>query len=244
MRRLLFTIKYDGTNYHGWQVQPNGITVQQCVQDALESVTGVRSAVTGCSRTDAGVHANMFCFHTDTDSPIPENKFILALNSHLPGDIVVIDCKEVESDFHARYNCKGKNYIYRIYDGYICDPFLDRYYYHHKGALNAELMNETAKHFVGTHDFNGFCSVGSSVVNTIRTISSCSVKREGKEIIFSVSADGFLYNMVRIIVGTLIDVSDGRISSDDIPSIIESADRDRAGQTAPAIGLFLNEVYY
>ncbi len=244
MRRLLFTIKYDGTNYHGWQVQPNGITVQECVQVALQSVTNEKCSVTGCSRTDSGVHANMFCFHTDTDSSIPTERFTMALNSALPDDIVAIDCKEVSSDFHARYDCKGKTYVYKLYDGYLREPFLNGYAYHHKGALDATLMNNAAKLFVGEHDFIGFCSVGSSVQDTVRCISDCSVKRDGRNIEVSITANGFLYNMVRIIVGTLIEVSDGRISVDDIPNIIDSKKRDMAGQTAAAHGLYLDKVYY
>jgi len=244
MRRLLFTLSYDGTNYHGWQVQPNGITVQQCVQEAFQSVTGAQCSITGCSRTDAGVHANMFCFHTDTDCNIPADKFVLAINSALPDDIVVTDCKEVAGDFHARYDCKGKTYIYKIYDGYLRNPFLNGYAYHHKGMLDAELMNKAAKQFIGRYDFAGFCSSGSSVQDTVRTVSDCYVKRCGRNIEFGITADGFLYNMVRIIVGTLIDVSDGRIDADSIRDIIISKQRDLAGQTAPAHGLYLNKVNY
>ncbi len=244
MRRLLFTLCYDGTNYHGWQVQPNGITVQQCVQTALESVTGQHCSVTGCSRTDAGVHAKMFCFHTDTNSVIPEDKFPLALNSVLPDDISVLKCEEIAEDFHARYNCKGKTYIYKMYDGHLRDPFLKGYAYHHKGRLNDLLMNEAANKFVGEFDFSGFCSAGSSVQDTVRKVTECSVERKGREVVLTITANGFLYNMVRIIVGTVIDVSDGKINAEDIPAVIASKNRDLAGQTAPAHGLYLNNVYY
>lgn len=244
MRRLLFTICYDGSNYHGWQVQPNGVTVQQKVQEALQSVTSENCSVTGCSRTDSGVHANMFCFHTDVNCNIPAERFALALNSVLPDDISATDCKEVSSDFHARYDCKGKNYIYKIYDGHIRDPFVNKFAYHHKGALDENLMDKAAKFFVGEHDFVGFCSTGSSVVDTVRTVTECSVKRNGREIEVSITANGFLYNMVRIIVGTLVDVSDGRIDCNSVADIINSKKRDMAGQTAPAHGLYLNRVYY
>lgn len=244
MRRLLFTLCYDGTNYHGWQVQPNGITVQECVQNAFEAVTGERCPITGCSRTDAGVHAKMFCFHTDTSCNIPTERFAFALNSVLPEDISIIDCKEVAADFHARYACKGKTYVYRIYDSHLRDPFLKGYAYHHKGLLDAELMDKAAKAFIGTFDFAGFCSAGSSVHDTVRTVTECSVERNGREINFSITADGFLYNMVRIIVGTVIDVANGRIEINDLPQIIQSKDRYLAGQTAPAHGLYLSKVYY
>ncbi len=244
MSRILFTIKYCGSNYHGWQVQPNGITVQQTVQAALEAVFGKHINVTGCSRTDAGVHANMFCFHSDIDSSIPIERLPSALNASLPSDIAVLSCNVVDDDFHARYSCKGKNYIYKIYDSSIRDPFKNGYAFHYRCRLNENLMNIAAKHFIGTHDFAGFCSAGSSITDTVRTVSECNVSREGDLVTVSISADGFLYNMVRIIVGTLIEISEGKISIDDIDSIILSKKRCRAGRTAVAHGLYLNKVYY
>ncbi len=244
MMRLLFTIKYCGTNYHGWQVQDNGITVQQTMQDALEKVVGSRVGITGCSRTDSGVHANMFCFHSDINCTIPIERFPTALNANLPNDIAVIGCQKVADDFHARYSCRGKNYIYKIYDSPVRDPFSDGFALHYKGKLNAELMNCAAKRFLGKHDFLGFCSSGSSVADTIRTITECNVLRNGDSVTVSISADGFLYNMVRIIVGTLIEVSEKKISSDELPRIILNANRSEAGRTAPACGLYLNQVFY
>lgn len=244
MSRLLFSIRYDGGNYHGWQVQSNGVTVQQTVQDALQSVLGTRVNVTGCSRTDAGVHANMFCFHSDINSEIPIERFPSALNANLPDDISVLSCSHVSDDFHARYSCTGKNYIYKIYDSSIRNPFMRNYMLYHKGKLDAELMNNAARHFIGTHNFIGFCSSGSSVSDTVRTVNECRVMRDGDVINVSVSANGFLYNMVRIIVGTLIEVSEGKIDVENIPKIISSCDRSKAGRTVPAHGLFLNEVYY
>lgn len=244
MSRLLFTIKYDGGNYHGWQVQNNGVTVQQTVQDALEAVLGRRVNVTGCSRTDSGVHANMFCFHSDIDCNIPIDRFPAALNAHLPDDIAVIACQRVPDDFHARYSCKGKNYIYKIYDSEVRNPFKKGYAFYYKSKLNVDLMNLAAKCFIGKHDFSGFCSAGSSVTDTVRTITECKVIRDGDIVTVSVSADGFLYNMVRIIVGTLIEVSEGKIKTDDVDGIIASCNRNKAGRTAPACGLYLNKVYY
>ncbi len=244
MSRLLFTIKYDGSKYHGWQVQSNGVTVQQTVQDALESVLGTRVNVTGCSRTDSGVHANMFCFHSDIVCNIPNERFPAAINAHLPNDIAVLSCETVDSEFHARYSCKGKNYIYKIYDSDVRDPFKYGYAFHYKGNIDEVIMNDAAKHFVGKHDFSAFCSSGSSVEDTVRTVTECGVLRDGDVVTVNVSADGFLYNMVRIIVGTLIEVSEGKINIADLDYIIKSCQRNNAGRTAPACGLYLNEVFY
>ena len=244
MSRLLFAVKYDGGSYHGWQVQPNGVTVQQTVQDALESVLGKRVGVTGCSRTDSGVHANMFCFHSDVDTNIPPERLTAALNVNLPDDIAILWCKAVDDDFHARYSCKGKNYIYKIYDANVRDPFLRGYALHYKRPLNAELMNEAAQRFIGMKDFAAFCASGSSVADTVRTVTDCTVRRDNGLVTVSVSANGFLYNMVRIIVGTLLEVSEGKISIGELDDIISSCDRSRAGRTAPAYGLYLNEVFY
>ena len=242
--RILLKISYLGTNYHGWQVQPNGITVQETVQNALESVYKFRPALTGCSRTDAGVHAVEFYCHYDSNIFIPESGIISALNSVLPDDIAVLDCKFVSDDFHARYSAKGKNYIYKIYNSVSPNPFESDRCWHISRTLNIEGMNRFASDLVGTHDFIGFSSSGRTVEDTVRTISECSVFKNGNIVEVSVTADGFLYNMVRIIVGTLIDVSDGKISPESANEIIASKRRDKAGITAPAKGLFLNKVIY
>ena len=162
----------------------------------------------------------------------------------LPDDIAVIACQRVPDDFHARYSCKGKNYIYKIYDSEVRNPFKKGYAFYYKSKLNVDLMNLAAKCFIGKHDFSGFCSAGSSVTDTVRTITECKVIRDGDIVTVSVSADGFLYNMVRIIVGTLIEVSEGKIKTDDVDGIIASCNRNKAGRTAPACGLYLNKVYY
>lgn len=242
--RVLLRISYLGTNYHGWQVQPNGITVQQVLQDALESVYKTRPKLTGCSRTDAGVHAKEFYCHYDADMTIPEKGVIAALNSVLPNDIAVTGCEYVADDFHARYSAKGKNYVYKIYNSGIPDPFSADRSWMISRSLNIDRMNEFAAGLVGTHDFVGFSSSGRTVEDTVRTVTECRVSREDDIITVSVSADGFLYNMVRIIVGTLVDVSDGKISADSAAYILESKDRGAAGFTAPAHGLHLNKVFY
>lgn len=244
MRRLLLTIQYDGSAYHGWQVQSNALTVQEVFQNAVEKVFCKRLDVKGCSRTDSGVHANMYCITLDTDMAISNEGVILALNSHLPEDISVYDCKEVAPDFHPRYDCKSKQYVYRIYNGKIRNPFLTKYAYHYNRPINAEYLNREAQAFVGTHDYSGFCSVKSDVEDTVRTISSARVRREGDMVYFEVEGNGFLYNMVRIMVGTLLFLSEGKIQAGELPDIIASQNRKRAGKTAPPQGLYLNKVVY
>lgn len=244
MRNLLLTIKYIGTAYSGWQVQPNAPTVQQTLQDAVERLFGVRENVTGCSRTDSGVHANMYCCNIRTQSLLPCETVVRGLNAHLPDDIAVVNCKEVGFDFHARYDCKGKEYIYKIRNSHIRDPFSVGLCWQFKPHIDAAFLNEQAQSFCGTHDFLSFCSAGSSVKDTVRTVSKFEVNRYGDEVIMCVMADGFLYNMVRIMVGTLTDIAIGKISRDTLPSIIDSTDRSKAGITAPPKGLYLNRVYY
>ncbi len=244
MRRLLFSIKYDGTAYHGWQVQNNALTVQEVFQNAVEKVFLKRLDVKGCSRTDSGVHAEMYCVSIDTDMNISCENAVLALNTHLPDDIAAFDCKEVNLDFHPRYDCKSKQYIYKIYNGKIRNPFYEKYSYHYRYPINEEYLHKEAQHFLGTHDFSGFCSVKSDVEDTVRTVYSVSVKREGDFVIFSVEANGFLYNMVRIIVGTLLFINEGNIKEGELKEVIESKDRKRAGKTAPPQGLYLYKINY
>ncbi len=244
MQRILLTLRYDGTAYHGWQVQPNARTVQETLQDAIEAVTGVRAGVIGCSRTDAGVHADMFCCTFDTHSPLRGNKLCSALNYHLPADVAVYDAADVAADFHPRYHARGKRYVYRIWNGAQRHPGYAPYALHRNRPLDTDVMNAAAAAFVGTHDFAGFCAAGSDVQGTVRTVQRCTVERQGELVLFTVEADGFLYNMVRIMVGTLLDIADGRIAAADLPAIIRSADRARAGATAPAHGLCLQEVFY
>ncbi len=244
MARLLITLRYDGTAYHGWQVQPNATTVQEKLQDAVEAVTGVRAGVTGCSRTDAGVHADMFCCAIDTASALRGDKLASALNFHLPPDIAVYAVREVTADFHPRYHACGKRYVYRIWNGTQRHPVYDNYALHRKGRLNEELLNRAAAEYIGTHDFAAFCAAGSDVQDTVRTVRDCRVERQGDLVLFSVEADGFLYNMVRIMVGTLLEIADGRMSPQAIPAILASGARENAGPTAPAKGLCLQEVFY
>lgn len=244
MQRLLLTLRYEGTAYHGWQVQPNGITVQEKLQDAIEAVTGVRSGVIGCSRTDAGVHADGFCCTFDTESGIRGEKMIGALNAYLPEDIAVYRCEEVAADFHPRYQSKGKRYEYRVWNAPYRNPFEERYAVHQRKALDVEQLQQAANRFVGTHDFTAFCAAGSSVTDTVRTISEFTVTRDGDAVVFAVTANGFLYNMVRIMVGTLLDIAFGKRTPEDITDALTQKQRDIAGTTAPAKGLCLKQVYY
>ena len=244
MRNLLLTLAFEGTNYHGWQVQKNAVTVQQVVQDALGNIMGIRPDLTGCSRTDAGVHANMYCCTVRTKNPIGCNKLVLALNSVLPKDIAVTDCKEMSEDFHPRYSVVKKEYIYQIWNSPIRTPFLEGKVFHYKYPMDIPLLDMEAKSFLGEHDFLAFCASGSSITDTVRTVFDCGVQKKDNLITISISANGFLYNMVRIMVGTLLDISKGKIIVGSIPEIIASKNRKMAGITVPAYGLYLNRVDY
>ena len=244
MRRLLISIKYDGTAYHGWQVQNNALTVQEEFQNAVEKVFGSRLDVKGCSRTDSGVHANMYCLTLDTDMNITDEGVIMALNTKLPNDIAVFACREVPLDFHPRYNCQKKQYIYKVYNGKYRDPFLHRFAYCYRRSIDTEYLNSEAQAFLGKHDFSAFCSVKSDVEDTVRNVTSSRVYRDGDMVIFEFEADGFLYNMVRIMVGTLLFINEGKIKQGELADIIQSKDRNRAGKTAQPQGLYLNKVYY
>lgn len=247
MARLLLTLRYDGTRYHGWQVQANAVTVQQTLQDAVERVTGARSGVTGCSRTDAGVHAAMFCCAMDTDFPLRGDKMAAALNACLPRDIAVYGCREVPAAFHPRYDALGKRYGYYFWNESFRHPFWEGRAWHFRRPIEPERLNAAAAAFVGTHDFASFCASGSHVEDTVRTVTACRVERPAHEpglVRVVVQADGFLYNMVRILAGTLADMAAGRLPCDGMPAILRAENRAAAGQTAPACGLVLEQVFY
>lgn len=244
MPRYLMKIKYDGTAYHGWQVQDNAVTVQLTVQNALESILGNRPNVTGCSRTDSGVHANEYCFHFDSEIVISDDGFVKAMNTKLPNDIAAFECKKVNDNFHSRYDVKSKRYEYHFYDGTNRNPFYSKYSWFMKNKLDEAMLNNAAKQFIGKYDFKAFMSSGSNIVDTVRTVVDAGVKRNGDIVTFYVEADGFLYNMVRIMAGTLYYVSLNKIAPDSIKDIILSGERNKAGITAPPNGLFLNKVNY
>ena len=237
-------LQYDGTAYHGWQIQKNGVTVQETVKNAIEKITGENVTLVGCGRTDTGVHAENYICNFHTHSSVPAEKFPYALNSILPDDIVCFGAEEADEDFHASRNAVKKRYVYRILNREFPDAVLCRYAWHYKYALDTQKMKKAAKAFIGEHDFIGFASSGFSVKTTVREIYSLDVSREGDVITVDITGNGFLYNMVRIITGTLVAVGNGRIDANDISDIINSKDRRRAGITAPPEGLCLKEVYY
>lgn len=244
-RNLLLKISYDGARYHGWQVQENALAVQEVFQKALYSVTGLREDIKACSRTDTGVHAREFCVSIKTESAIPPERLRAALNHYLPEDIAVKDCKAVPLDFHARYSCKGKEYTYEIWNHPVRDPFLKDRALHYWYPLDEELLNRAAGYYLGRHDFTSFCTLDSRERGDLsRTVTESRVERRGDLVVFTVAADGFLYNMVRILTGTLLRVQQGKIRPEDIPGILEAKDRKAAGPTAPACGLYLNRVFY
>lgn len=237
---------YDGKKYHGWQVQENADSVQQQFQHALYEVIGERPDIKGCSRTDAGVHANMYCISFHTEHSIPADRLPLALNRFLPADIAATEARDVPADFHARYSCVGKEYVYKINNARMRNPFLEGYALHYWQKLDETVMNEAARHFLGRHDFTSFCTVDPhrKKGDFHRTVRNVSVDRQGDIVTVTIEADGFLYNMVRIIVGTLLYTAQGKISPSDIPGIIGALDRSKAGPTAPPEGLYLNRVFY
>ena len=241
-------IKYLGTKFHGFQVQPELRTVQGELNSALNQAFGLPCKVTGCSRTDAGVHANEFCLSVECDGgTIPADKLPIAVSRFLPEDLSLFYAEECDESFHPRYDVKEKEYLYRIINSRIYDPFeYGRAWFVARPITDEglERMREAAGHFIGKYDFSTFMAEGSDVEDTVRNITSLSIDRRGELIEIRISADGFLYNMVRIIVGTLTEVAFGRFSPDQIPEIIASKDRSKAGMTAPADGLYLNKVVY
>lgn len=244
MRNLLLTLRYNGSAYHGWQIQPNGNTVQQEMCNALKKLSGKDENIIGCSRTDAGVHSNMFCCNVRTECAVETEKIPDALNFYLPPDIAVYDCREVPYEFHARYDCKGKEYVYLIYNGKYRNPFYENKALFYPYEIDDKMLNEQAKAFIGLHDFSAFCSAGSEILDKRREIYDCSVVRNNDLIEIIVSGNGFLYNMVRIITGTLLDIQKGKIGKGKIPEIIESKDRNSSGMTVDGCGLYLNKVFY
>ena len=238
------TLSYDGTEYCGFQLQPNGPTIQGHLEDALSKVYKTAIKVKGCSRTDAGVHARMYVCSYESPDCVPPEKLPLAVRAYLPDDICVSVCEKVSDDFHARYDNHGKTYCYTINTSMFQDVFNNRYEWHYPKKLDVCKMQIAAEKFLGKHDFSGFMSAGSNVVGTERTVSRLDIVEEGTRIKIYIRADGYLYNMVRIIAGTLVMVGEGRINPYDIADIIASCDRTRAGITAPPHGLMLYEVHY
>lgn len=247
MRNLKVFIAYNGAGYHGYQRQDNAITVQETVEKTIGKLLKISPPVIyGCSRTDTGVHARRFCFNVHIENNIPCGGFVKGMNTILPKDIAVLSCEEVDDDFHARFCTKAKEYVYVINNNEQRDVFLQDLAFHYPYKLNVDKMNEAAQLFIGTHDFGAFCRAeGKKRVNsTVRTIYNLNVSLSGGKCEIRICGDGFLYNMVRIVAGTLLYVSEGRISIEDIQSALETGERELAGVTLPPEGLYLNDVFY
>ncbi len=240
----LITVQYVGTKYHGFQVQQNAVTVCEVLQNALEKLYGTRPPVKGCSRTDSGVHALGYCVSFVQPKPIDTHRLPLAINMFLPEDIRVIEAQAVGEDFHARYSAKSKEYIYRIYNSPTDDVFRRGTYWRFAKRLDIEAMQTAARMLCGTHDFASYMSSGSKIKDTVRTVHFLTVNKISDDITIHISADGYLYNMVRIIVGTLIEVGTHRMKAAAISEVTKRKDRSCAGDTAPAEGLFLYKVNY
>lgn len=244
MRRIRTIIAYDGTDYVGWQTQPNGVAVQEVIERAILEVTGERVSLQGSGRTDSGVHARAQAAHFDTSARMAADKFAIALNTHLPADIRVLYSEEAEPDFHARFSAKEKQYRYFVQTGPHADVFARKYSLHAYMPLDFDSMNEAAALAVGTHDFSAFMSTGREVESAVRTISLSHWERQGRFLVYSVQGNGFLYNMVRILVGTMLGMGSGRLPRDSMEKALVTLSRRDAGPTAPPHGLMLWRVKY
>ena len=242
--RIKLLIEYDGTLYNGWQSQPSGNTIQQKIEYAIKEITGKDANVTGSGRTDAGVHAKGQVAHFDTESTIPPENFCFALNTILPQDIKILSSEREKDDFHARYSAKQKTYEYHMYKSQVERPLKERYALKVNPKIDVEAMKKSVEALVGEHDFKCFLASNSSVQETVRTIYSAQVREEGEDLIFRVTGNGFLYNMVRIIVGTLIDIGEGRKEEEFFEKLLKIGERKLAGKTVSARGLTLISVEY
>lgn len=244
MRNIKLIIEFDGSDFCGWQRQPKGRTVQKVIETAIFKATGENILINGSSRTDAGVHAKEMVANFLTNSTIPGIKFREALNTRLPEDVSIIKSEEVDENFHARYHSKGKTYSYTIVNREERLSFGHQYLYHYKYKLDINEMRNACQYFIGTHDFKAFMSPGSSIKTTVRTIKELYIEQDGDKIKIIITADGFLYNMVRIIVGTLIKVGNAKLKADEIKNIINEGNRKQAGMCVPPNGLVLEKVFY
>lgn len=244
MSRYKLIIAYDGTHYHGFAKQPNAITIQELLEKAIGSILGQSIKVIGAGRTDTGVHAKAQCCIFDADTNIPVERLTGAINSKLPKDIIVQKVEKTTADFHPRYAAKRKTYRYQILNSEVQDPFLYRYTYFYPYKLDIERMREGGNHIIGEHDFACFCSTGSGVHSTTREVYSLNITTQDNLITIDICGNGFLYNMVRIIVGTLIDVGIGKKAPEMVQEIIESQNRKLAGYTAPPQGLMMLNIEY
>lgn len=242
--RIKLIVSYDGTAYCGWQVQPNGITVQQQIEDAIFKATGETVRVTGSGRTDAGVHAKAQVAHFDTNSTIPPQKIFKALNAHLPSDIKVLSSEMVDDNFHACTSAKSKTYQYFLYNSEVEHPLKERYAVKIDGDIDVQKMLDASKAFIGEHDFKAFCASGSGAKTTTRTIYNIDISDTDHYLSVTVKGNGFLYNMVRIMVGALVAVGKGEMQKADIEKMLSTGERHFNIKTLPSKGLCLLKVEY
>lgn len=244
MKTYKIIVAYDGTCYHGFAKQNNAITIQETLETAIEKIIRQPIQIIGAGRTDTGVHAKRQCCIFEADTCISTKKLLFAINSKLPKDIVIKELEEAEPSFHPRFAAKRKTYRYQILNSKISDPFLFPYVYLFGFTLDIEAMKEASRYMIGEHDFKCFCSAGSTVQSTVRIIYDIHIKKKNDLIIVDICGNGFLYNMVRIIIGTLLQVGQGRLKPQEIQQIIKSKDRTLAGPTAPPQGLIMLEINY
>ena len=244
MKNIALRLTYDGSRYHGWQTQKSEITVQQTLEEAIAKCCGEKTHAVGCGRTDAGVHALRYCANFRSDCRIPMDKLPLALNSYLPDDVAVLAACEAEEGFNAIGSCIKKEYIYKIHNSNLRDPFLEKRACFYPQHLDVERMAAAARAFEGTHDFAAVRSVGTETKTTVRTVYWCEAAREGDLITVRICADGFLYNMARAMVGTMVYASYGKLEPEEIPALLALGDRRLTGPTMPPQGLYLNRLWY
>ena len=242
--RVLLRVQYKGTEYCGWQRQKNGLSVQEVLANAVRETTGESSVMHGSGRTDAGVHAIAQAVHFDTKTSIPTEKLPIAINAHLPPTIRVLSAREVPTGFHARFDALSKTYLYKMYSAPVTSPLREGLFAFVHKRPNVSEMRLAAAHLIGEHDFKCFQAAGGHVKTTVRTLTAFEITERGDELFFEVTGNGFLYNMVRIMVGTLYYVGIGKLRAEEIPEILLSGRRDRAGKTMPPEGLYLKEVRY
>jgi len=244
MKNIAMRIMFDGSQYHGWQIQKSEVTIAGTLESALSRLCEHPVKIHGCGRTDAGVHAERYCANFKTSSSIPPDRLPFAVNSLLPADIAVQSALHVHDDFDANLSCIKKEYTYRIFNSRIRDPFYSRKAYFYPQTLNIEAMKVASRHFVGTHDFAAVRSVGTETKTTIRTVFWYEIEEKGALLELRACADGFLYNMARAMVGTLLYISEGKISPDDLPCLLAQKDRQLTGPTVPPDGLYLTRIWY
>ena len=244
MKRIAMKLRYLGTNYHGWQRQPNEVTVQEVLENALSDVCGEEIRVVGCGRTDAGVSAYQYCVSFDSATRIPLQRMPLAVNAHLPADIAVQAAVEAPAGFNAISSCVKKMYIYQIHNSRIRDPFVTPFSYPYPTPLDVSRMAEAASAFIGTHDFAAVRNVGTETKTTVRTMYNCNVHQDKDSIAIYMTADGFLYNMARTIAGTILYAAIGKLELGEIPALLKCGDRGQMGPTLPPEGLMLANLWY